>query len=85
MGLWLKCPQCQTANPLDLNSCAQCNAPLDNLPADQRVYILAQATPAAPPAAAPKAAAGEAAPEGTAEASSPPKRAKGAKTRKKKS
>jgi hypothetical protein len=84
MGLWLKCPQCQTANPLDLKSCAKCNAPLGNLPADQRVYILAQTAPAAPQAA-PKAAAGEAAPEGPAAASSPPKRAKGAKTRKKKS
>jgi hypothetical protein len=80
MGLWLKCPQCQTANPLDLASCAKCNAPLDNLPADQRVYILAQAAPAAPPAAAEAAP-----PEGIAAASSPPKRAKGAKTRKKKS
>jgi hypothetical protein len=80
MGLWLKCPQCQTANPLDLASCAKCNAPLDNLPADQRVYILAQASPAAPPAAAEAAP-----PEGIAAASSPPKRAKGAKTRKKKS
>jgi len=85
MGLWLKCPQCQTANPLELASCAKCNAPLDNLPADQRVYILAQAAPAAPPAAAPKAAAEDAPPEGTAAASSAPKRAKGAKARKKKS
>ena len=84
MGLWLKCPQCQTANPLDLKSCAKCNAPLDNLPADQRVYILAEAAPAAPPGAVPKAAAEEVAPEGTAAASSPPKRAKGAKPRKKK-
>jgi hypothetical protein len=80
MGLWLKCPQCQTANPLDLASCAKCNAPLDNLPADQRVYILAQAAPAAPPATAEAAP-----PEGTAAASSAPKRAKGAKARKKKS
>lgn len=86
MGLWLKCPQCQTANPLDLASCAKCNASLDNLPADQRVYILAQAAPAAPQAAAaPKAAAEAASPEGAAAASPPPKRARGAKARKKKS
>jgi hypothetical protein len=84
MGLWLKCPQCQTANPLDLTSCAKCNASLDNLPAAQRVYILAKAAPAAPKTATPKAAAEELSPEGAAEASSPPKRAKGAKSRKKK-
>ena len=75
MGLWLKCPQCQTANPLDLKSCAKCNASLDKLPAAQRVYILGTVAPPAPKAAAP---------EGAPEASSPPKRAKGAKTRKKK-
>jgi hypothetical protein len=83
MGLWLKCPQCQTANPLDLASCAKCNASLDNLPAAQRVYILAQAAPATPKAAAPKAAAAEAA--GDVTTGSPPKGAKGAKARKKKS
>lgn len=84
MGLWLKCPQCQTANPLELKICAKCNVPLDNLPADQRVYILAQAPPAAPPAAAPKAAGQSAPTEGTAAAPAS-KRAKGAKARKKKS
>ncbi len=80
MGLWLKCPQCQTANPLDLKSCAKCNASLDKLPAAQRVYILDKAAPPAPKAAAPKAEA----PSGAPEASTPAKRAKGAKTRKKK-
>ena len=84
MGLWLKCPQCQTANPLDLKSCAKCNASLDNLPAAQRVYILAKAAPAAPKAVPAKAAAEVAAPEEALEASSAAKRAKGAKTRKKK-
>jgi hypothetical protein len=55
MGLWLKCPKCQTANALDLKSCMNCNASLENLPADQRVYILGKEPPAAPEAA-PKAA-----------------------------
>lgn len=54
MGLWLKCPKCQAANPLDQKTCTACNASLENLPADQRVYILGDAAPAAP--AAPKAA-----------------------------
>lgn len=57
MGLWLKCPKCQAANPLDLKTCTACNASLENLPADQRVYILGDAAPAAPKAAPPKKAA----------------------------
>jgi hypothetical protein len=55
MGLWLKCPKCQTANSLDLKSCMKCNASLENLPAAKRVYILGKEPPAAPKAA-PKAA-----------------------------
>ncbi len=55
MGLWLKCPKCQTANALDLKSCTNCNASLENLPADKRVYILGKEPPAAQKAA-PKAA-----------------------------
>ena len=47
MGLWLKCPQCQAANPLDLKNCLKCNASLTNLPAAERVYILANAIPPA--------------------------------------
>ena len=61
MGLWLKCPKCQTANSLDLKSCVKCNASLEDLPAAKRVYILADKAPAAPKAAAPKAAAPKAA------------------------
>jgi acetyl-CoA carboxylase beta subunit len=61
MGLWLKCPKCQTANSLDLKSCIKCNASLENLPAAKRVYILADKAPAATKAAAPKAAAPKAA------------------------
>ena len=61
MGLWLKCPKCQAANPLDLKSCQECNASLENLPAAERVYILGDAAPAAPQAKVPKAAAPKAA------------------------
>ena len=73
MGLWLKCPKCQAANPLDLKSCQECNASLENLPAADRVYILGDAAPAAPKAAAPKAAAPKAAPAKKAAAKAKPK------------
>ena len=56
MGLWLKCPKCQAANPLDVQACTACNASLENLPTAERVYLLGNAAPAAPKAAAPKAA-----------------------------
>jgi len=82
MGLWLKCPKCQTANPLDLKACAKCNASLENLPAAKRVYILDKTAPAALKAA-PKAAAKKATPEGAA-TGSPSKGAKGTRSRKKK-
>jgi hypothetical protein len=62
MGLWLKCPKCQAANPLDVKACLECNASLENLPAAERVYLLGDAAPAAPKAAAPKTAAPKAAP-----------------------
>uniref|UniRef100_A0A7C5EQX5 RanBP2-type domain-containing protein n=1 Tax=Desulfobacca acetoxidans TaxID=60893 RepID=A0A7C5EQX5_9BACT len=52
MGLWLKCPACQTANPLDAKACTACNASLMNLPLSQRVYILGKEMPAAKPGAA---------------------------------
>jgi hypothetical protein len=41
MGLWMKCPKCQTDNPLFLKACANCGLPLDNLPPAKRVYVLA--------------------------------------------
>jgi hypothetical protein len=99
MGLWLKCPHCLTANPLDLNSCAKCGASLTNLPAAKRVYIYDQDAPSAPkPAAAkpaahkaeaakplaPEAATREAAPRKEASGEPAAKRAKGSKSRKKK-
>jgi hypothetical protein len=40
MGLWMKCPKCQTDNPLLLKACANCGLPLENLPREQRVYVL---------------------------------------------
>jgi hypothetical protein len=44
MGLWLKCPACQTKNPLDHKSCTSCGASLENLPPAKRVYILEKGT-----------------------------------------
>lgn len=85
MGLWLKCPQCQAANPLENTSCLACDASLANLPAAQRVYILGKAVPAAPKTAAPPATpAAPAAPAAASpEAGAPPKPpAKGGKARK---
>lgn len=91
MGLWLKCPQCQAANPLTNKTCLACDASLVNLPAAKRVYILGEAVPAAPPAAAPptapapEAASAGGAPENNAAAKPPAKKAKARKPRKKKS
>jgi hypothetical protein len=62
MGLWLKCPKCEAANPLDVKACLECNASLENLPTAKRVYILGDAAPAVPKKAAPKKAAPKAAP-----------------------
>jgi len=76
MGLWLKCPKCQAANPLDFKSCQECNASLENLPAADRVYILSNEAPAAPKAAAGKAAAPKAAPAKKAAAKKPAAKAK---------
>jgi len=57
MGLWLKCPKCQAANPLDSKGCTACNASLENLPAAKRVYVIGTGAPKAAPQAAPKAPA----------------------------
>lgn len=50
MGLWMKCPKCQTDNPLFLKACANCGSSLENLPRKQRVYVLTPvgAAPAEP-------------------------------------
>lgn len=47
MGLWMKCPECQTPNPLFLKGCANCGRSLENLPQKQRVYVLESAGAAA--------------------------------------
>ncbi len=65
MGLWLKCPGCQSNNPLSLRVCPKCGRSLDNLPRQERVYVigpLATAAPEVRPAAA-KAAAVPGAPQ----------------------
>jgi hypothetical protein len=87
MGLWMKCPGCQTTNPLSLRVCPKCGRSLNNLPPAERVYVIGPAlepapavepTPAAQPVTHPEAAVPAAAPK-------PPKPAKRPKkTRQKK-
>jgi hypothetical protein len=65
MGLWLKCPGCQSNNPLSQKVCPKCGRSLDNLPRQERVYVIGSLETAAPevqPAAA-KAAAVPGAPK----------------------
>ncbi len=50
MGLWLKCPGCQTTNPLPLRACLKCGQSLDNIPKESRVYVIGAAAAVAPPA-----------------------------------
>jgi hypothetical protein len=64
MGLWLKCPSCQTRNLLGARICSSCGSSLENLPPDKRVYILEppgspapKPAPSRPPAVAPAEAA----------------------------
>lgn len=89
MGLWMKCPECQTDNPLFLKACANCGLPLDNLPLGKRVYVLASpAAAAVEPARLLKATPTPESPlpAATAEAPAAPKVAKAPrKPRKKKS
>ena len=67
MGLRLKCPGCNATNPLSLRVCPACGRSLDNLPPEQRVYVIeplgaAPKKPFSPPAAAVASASGEAPP-----------------------
>ncbi len=78
MGLWLKCPGCQTLNPLYVQVCAGCGQALDNLPSELRVYVIGSAE-----AAAPKAAAAPRVPAAAPEKPKPVKQPK--KSRQKKS
>jgi hypothetical protein len=45
MGLWLKCPGCQTKNPLFFEVCPQCGRSLKDLPAKDRVYVVGPVGP----------------------------------------
>ncbi len=89
MGLWMKCPKCQTDNPLFLKACANCGLPLDNLPLEKRVYVLgAPGAAAAPPSRLLKATPTPESPlpAATSETPAAPKSAKAPrKPRKKKS
>uniref|UniRef100_A0A7V4G8E9 Uncharacterized protein n=1 Tax=Desulfobacca acetoxidans TaxID=60893 RepID=A0A7V4G8E9_9BACT len=58
MGLWLKCPECQAANPPEFKACRVCHASLENLPPEKRIYLWGAPPPEAPeaePAEAPAA------------------------------
>jgi hypothetical protein len=85
MGLRLKCPGCQAKNPLSLRVCPACGRSLDNLPPEQRVYVIepleALAPQPSPPQALPQAAATPA--PASVTAAQEPKKAK--RPRKKKS
>jgi hypothetical protein len=77
MGLWLKCPGCQTLNPLSLMVCPKCGRSLDNLPRPERVYVIGP--PSTASRKAPAAPAQTPAPAGPAQPVKQPK-----KTRQKK-
>jgi hypothetical protein len=56
MGLRLKCPGCQAPNLLSARVCSACGQSLDNLPPQQRVYVIgAPGAPSPPPAPRPQA------------------------------
>ena len=63
MGLWLKCPGCQSKNPLPLRVCPQCGQSLDNLSQELRVYVIGPPEAAAPNVATTPRAKAAAAPE----------------------
>ena len=72
MGLWLKCPGCQSNLPLDLKVCPQCARSLDDLPQQERIYVIG-ATATAAPKAKPAAPRAEAAPKAPKPARNPQK------------
>lgn len=76
MGLWLKCPGCQTDNPLYAQVCSQCGQSLKNLPPRQRVYVVGPGGPGAPKPAAPRPAAAVAAKPAAPAPQAPPKAGK---------
>ncbi len=87
MGLWLKCPGCQTQNPISLRVCSKCGQSLDNLPRESRVYVIGPAEAAAPAAHPAHRAKAEMPVAQAAAPAAPaaPKPAKAKKPRKKKS
>ncbi len=76
MALWLKCPGCRANNPLSAQACPHCGRSLENLPPEQRVYVLEPAGAARKPAPPPGPKAPPAAAAAAAPASQKPKRAK---------
>lgn len=76
MRLWLKCPVCQANNPLEVKVCSDCGTSMENLPPEQRVYILETASAPAPrlgPPPTPAAAPAKTVPAAVAPAAAPRK------------
>jgi hypothetical protein len=77
MGLRLKCPGCQATNPLSLRVCPVCGHSLDNLPPEQRVYVIEPLGAPSPKPSSPSPKTAPAKPKAAApSAEAPPKAAK---------
>jgi hypothetical protein len=78
MGLRLKCPGCQATNPLSLRVCPVCGRSLDNLPPEQRVYVIEPLGAPSPKLSSPPPKTAPAKPKAAAprSAQAPPKAAK---------
>jgi hypothetical protein len=78
MGLRLKCPGCQATNPLSLLVCPVCGHSLDNLPPEQRVYVIEPLGAPSPKSSSPPPRTAPAKPKAAAppSAQAPPKAAK---------
>jgi hypothetical protein len=79
MGLRLKCPGCQATNPLSLRVCPVCGRSLDNLPPEQRVYVIEPLGTPSPKPSSPSPKTASAKPKAAAappSAEAPPKAAR---------
>jgi len=77
MGLRLKCPGCRATNPLYLRVCPVCGHSLDNLPPEQRVYVIEPLGAPSPKPSSPSPKTAPAKPKAAApSAEAPPKAAK---------
>ena len=76
MGLRLKCPGCRATNPLSLRVCPVCGHSLDNLPPEQRVYVIEPLGAPSPKPSSPKTAPAKPKAAAPSSAEAPPKAAK---------